>query len=80
MAPPRPEPRRNDRRKIGNPAFDTRQAMNIAARKTRISVCDRIVGRRTQSGCLFGSQEYRLTERGLELRGLVAALHRLATG
>src|SRR5258708_2355355 len=30
-------------------------AMNIAARKTPSSVCDWIVGRRTESGCLFGS-------------------------
>ena len=28
--------------------------MNIAARKTPSSVCDWIVGRRTESGCLFG--------------------------
>src|SRR5260370_22823629 len=55
MAPPRPEPRRNERWKIRKPAIGTRQAMNIAARKTPSSVCDWIVGRRTESGCLFGS-------------------------
>ena len=34
IAPPRPEPRRNERWKIRKPTMGTRQAMNIAARKT----------------------------------------------
>src|ERR1700746_188618 len=38
-------------------AIGTRQAMNIAARKTPTDVCIWIAGKRTESGCLFGFPE-----------------------